>query len=753
MLNKKGANLLASTFLAAVTGFAGLTAAWADTVEYKFDIVEKNINYTGQNVTALTISGSIPAPTIEANEGDILRPTFCNKLDTESSVHWHGVELRHKQDGVPYLNSPPIQPRTCYTYEFPIHQHGTYWYHSHSDMQEQRGVYGAIIFHPKDGERDYADHDRVLVLSDWKDQRPAEVMQRLKRDGEFYSWYKDTVPSLQKTFEAGWKPFRENIGRFGVGMMMDVSDIAYDAFLANGEKTFRMAEADHGDKVRLRLINAASSSFFHVQFAGGPMKVVAKDGQDIKPYKADRFLMGVGETYDVIVAMPHDGRAYEFRATAQDGTGFSSTILGASKEIVKAPEVPKINPVLRGHVMIGSGVGHAGHADHTAHGAGPTDHTTMDHSNMNHAGHANHNVQADDIPSYGVVQGIGTVCPLQDTSLDPGRPWQEIELNMTGTMDGYYWSFNGKMFAEAELLKITRGHNVRITMKNETMMAHTFHKHGVLFRVVNKENPSCSPMMHTILLRPGESAQMEFYASEAGNWLAHCHIAHHMMAGMSRIISYEGTPHNRDIAHLHHDNETYFTGEIGAMSHMYYGEMWLRRGRHALFTEFDADIPRLKSGKEHYDIDIHAETYITTWKGINVSAFVGGDFDRDPLDKAEDEHSRYRAVAGFHVDTPLIWSTVNLGTLRSEFRSDHTGHTRAEFKLDIPLTKNIELHLKGNTDKEGRAIIGYTPDTILGHPNKDRRWTFTAGWDSDFSKQNGRGASLGGVGIGIRFNF
>lgn len=314
------------------------SSVMAGDVEYSLTIEKSDVNFTGKDISAMTINGGIPGPTLKFIEGDTARIKVENRMDVETSVHWHGLLLPPDMDGVPYLTYPPIKAGSTFVYEFPIRQSGTYWYHSHTGLQEQRGVYGSIVIEPKKETRKY-DRDYVVMLSDWIDEDPKSVLRTLKRGSEWYALQKGAGQSIFGAARQGMLKdyFSRELQRMPA---MDLSDIAYDRFLANGQVESNF-EAKAGETIRLRVINGSASTFFYIEFARGPMTIISADGQDVQPIKKDRILVGVAETYDVLVKVPDDG-AYEFRATAHDGSAYSRVWLGnGSKNYAK--DIPKPN--------------------------------------------------------------------------------------------------------------------------------------------------------------------------------------------------------------------------------------------------------------------------------------------------------------------------------------------------------------------------------------------------------------------------
>jgi FtsP/CotA-like multicopper oxidase with cupredoxin domain len=327
------------TFLLFVLTFVAEKAvAQNDTVTYHITIDQKKVNIGGRESMGMTINGSIPGPTLRFKEGDYAVMYVKNEMDEETSVHWHGLLLPNFFDGVPYLTTPPIRPGETLKYEFEIRQAGTYWYHSHTALQEQSGVFGSFVIDSRDERLDY-DTDFVIMISDWTYQKPSNVLRSLKRGLEWYNMRKGTAIPLNRVIARGalgaqfnfWKQRMEG---------MDISDIYYPAFLTNGQPNQEYSEFKPGERVRLRIINSAASTQFWLTFGGEDPLLIAADGLDVVPVKQNKTFIAVAETYDFIVNIPQDGKL-EFRATAQDGSGQTSALLGKGSSILVADDVPR----------------------------------------------------------------------------------------------------------------------------------------------------------------------------------------------------------------------------------------------------------------------------------------------------------------------------------------------------------------------------------------------------------------------------
>jgi FtsP/CotA-like multicopper oxidase with cupredoxin domain len=305
--------------------------------EYKLVLEAKTVNITGKPVAGMTINGGIPGPVLRFKEGEFARITVVNKMDMETSVHWHGILLPNFYDGVPYLTTPPIEPGESLVYEFALKQSGTYWYHSHTMLQEQSGVYGSIINEPKESALEY-DSDLVLLLSDWTDEKPGSVLRNLKRRNEWYGIKKGTATPLNRVIARGGLGAQVNFWRQRMEGA-DIADIYYPAFLINGQTSSENPDFKPGERVRLRIINGGASSYFWLSFGGPTPLMVAADGLDVVPVEKNKTLIGNGETYDFIVTIPEDGKL-EIKASSFDGSGKAVTTLGAG-QLYPAMEIPR----------------------------------------------------------------------------------------------------------------------------------------------------------------------------------------------------------------------------------------------------------------------------------------------------------------------------------------------------------------------------------------------------------------------------
>ncbi len=661
---------------------AGCLYAPARVVEYDLHIAETPVSYTGKTVPALTLNGTIPGPTLRFTEGDWARIRVHNDLPHHStSTHWHGLLLPNSQDGVPDVTTPPIQPGSTHTFEFPIRQSGTYWYHSHTHLQEQQGLYGAIVIQPQGGATPPADREQVLLLSDWTDQDPHRVYRNLLRGTDWYSIKKGTAQSLFGAWKAD--ALHDFFSRERSRMKaMDLSDVAYDAFLINGQTTSTFA-GKAGQRLRLRLVNGSSSTYFYVASSTGPLTLVAADGHPVQPLSLPRLLIAIGETYDALVTLPADGQ-YELRATAQDGSGHASAFFGAG------PLHPAADPPLPDLYRM----------DHLLEAALDSDAALR---------------SPRPAAPYPLLKA------LRPTTLPAHAPIREIPLHLTGDMERYRWSFNGKTTSEESLIPVAKGEILRLQLVNDTMMHHPIHLHGFFFRLLNQHGDR-SPLKHTVDLPPMGRQTIEFQANATGDWMFHCHLLYHMMAGMGRIVSVRDSPattpispntshqfsppsHSSPPPHEHplslslgppsrgaqqaaaagvnlgeHGHEMIsLWGSASLQSHLSEGLLTLRHAHHDLQLAWEA-------GWQHtdataYQIDATWEHYL----GPNGRAFAGA-----RLERSDEDGRDLRALAGFRYRLPyLLWASLSL---------DSAADARFALAKNLQLSPRLSAFAKAEFD-------------------------------------------------------
>ena len=531
--------------------------------EYTLTLRQEKVNIADKEVMGMTINGSIPGPTLEFTEGEYAVIYVKNEMDEETSIHWHGLLLPNFYDGVPYLTTPPIEPGHTLKYEFAIKQSGTYWYHGHTMLQEQVGVFGSFVIHPKEETLDY-DKELVLMLSDWTNEKPMSVLRNLKRGNEWYNYRKGTSTPLNQVIKRGalgaqlkfWKQRMEGA---------DIADIYYLAFLINGKESIEYPEFKPGEKIRIRIIDGGASTSFWMTFGGGNPVLVSADGLDIVPVKKNKTFIAIAEAYDYIITIPENGKI-EFKITAQDGSGTASAFLGTG-ETLKAPDVMQPDKIGMMMKMAKMDMKMGAHALKFRPKKDERLEMKKEYGmQMSDKEMSGMKMKASESDSEPMKMGEETTMKEKEpmkmeskentspysydylkspkkTNFDKDIPVKEILLNLTGNMQRYIWSMNGVPLSEADKIKIKGNQVTRITLNNLTMMHHPMHLHGHFFRVLNK-NGEYSPLKHTVNVPPMESVTIEFYGNEYGDWFFHCHILYHLMGGMARVISYD-TP--RDI--------------------------------------------------------------------------------------------------------------------------------------------------------------------------------------------------------------
>lgn len=553
-------------------------------------IAHQMMTVDGRESHAIGINGTVPAPLIRLREGQTVRLHVENGLDEDSSIHWHGLILPFHMDGVPGVSFPGIKPRASFTYEFSIVQSGTYWYHSHSGLQEQLGHYGPIVIDPKGADPIQSDREHVIVLSDHSQMHPHIIFKKLKQQGGYFNFQKQTLAGLLAGKD---QPPKDRLE--WAAMRMDPSDVAdvtgsTYTYLVNGHGPrdnwtglFRP-----GERVRLRIINASAMTTFNFRIPGLKMTVVQADGMAVRPVAVDEMQIAVAETYDVLV-QPDDERAYTMVGESVDRSGMARATLAP-----RAGMTATVPPLRRRPLadMKDMGMGGMGEMDHAAMGhAGPaspaappcrpgsaaTEHCTPaagaaadaagdQHAGMDHgAGGMKHSMRDFSVaPEVKKTPTVQTISPMPvdrmgergqgleevdhkvlvytdliaiDRNPDVRAPDRSLRIHLTGNMERYMWAFDGEKLSEVKKpIPFLKDERVRVTLVNDTMMGHPIHLHGHFFELVTGHGEH-APRKHTIQVQPGGTATFDVTTDALGDWAFHCHMLYHMHAGMMQVVS------------------------------------------------------------------------------------------------------------------------------------------------------------------------------------------------------------------------
>jgi len=730
-------------------------STWAQkVVRYDLYIQDTTVNFTGKTKHAIAVNGQIPMPDLHFTEGDTAEIWVYNQLKESTSLHWHGLFLPNKEDGVPYLTQMPIAPGTTHVYRFPLIQNGTHWYHSHSGLQEQIGMYGSFIIHKREDDktvRKGIDDLPVMpvILSEWTDMKPENVHRMLHNANDWFALRKNAVQSYAEAAQEG--KLGVKFGNEWKRMLaMDVSDVYYDKVLLNGQTELQFDQYNQqalkaGDKVRLRISNGGASSYFWLRYAGGKITVVATDGNDIEPVDVDRLIIAVSETYDIVLTIPQDGLSYELLATTEDRTQSASMYIGNGVKQLISP-LPRLryfegmkmmndmmkmngdmkdmgmnmslnqmdmNMVMYPEVMNAGGKGqqmdHSAHGAQEAHGAQPM------------------------VKKPGIVTLNYAMMKATAPTILPEGPLRTLTFELTGNMNRYVWSLDNKVVSETDKILIRKGENLRLVIYNNSMMRHPMHLHGHDFRVLNGQG-AYAPLKNVIDIMPMETDTLEFHANAEGDWFFHCHILYHMMSGMGRIFSYTpATPNpllpepKKALRMLYMDDRMpHFMAENDFASNGNDGMFMLQNTRWSLGTEW-----RLGYNNMHgYETETHLGRYIGRMQWL--MPFVGFDW-------------RYRKMGHHEVERNLFGQTntkdnramLSLGLqytlpMLVQFQAEvyQDGNLRLQLmREDIPLAKRLRMSFMVNTDKEYMAGLRY-----IIH----RNFALSAHYDSDM----GFGAGL-----------
>ncbi len=708
-------------------------------VVYHLYLTDTIVSYAGKPRHAIAANGSIPMPTLTFTEGDTAEVYVHNLKKTPATIHWHGVILPNQFDGVPYLTQMPINPGETFLYKFSVVQNGTYWYHSHFKLEEQIGMYGILIFLKRDEPKI---KQVPVLLSDWTNEKPYEVHRSLHNATDWYAIKKGSTQNYFQAIKEGH--FKTKVSNEWKRMLaMDVSDVAYDIFLTNGKPADEQPQFKAGDKVKLRIVNGGAATYFWLTYSGGTITVVANDGEDVEPVEVDRLIIGVAETYDVIVTVP-DNMSYEFLATSEDRTKSTSLWLGNGMKMPATP-LPTLK-YFEGMKMMNDMMKMNGDLDDMGmHMSNQTmdmntvmypeitgeekskkkkskEHDKQMQMNMNDSTHYVKEGEQHEI----ITLNYGMLRSPKKTTLPEGT-LREFHFELTGNMNRFVWSINNKTVSEADKILIHKGENIRIILTNNTMMRHPMHLHGHFFRVLNGQGEH-APLKNVLDIMPMETDTLEFAATESGDWFFHCHILYHMMSGMGRIFSYENSPPNPELPNptkalrklYWDDREFHPMAKIGIESNGSDGEAMIANTRWKLETmwhlgyhaehgyESETMLGRYFGKMQwwyvyagfdyHYKKEGNPPDNFFSLEGSPKNIF--GDEENNWFGQVSNRNNRKAFVAGIEYTLPML--------LKADARIDTDGKFRLQLEReDVPVTSHLRLNFMLNSDKEYMAGFRY----------------------------------------------
>ncbi|MFN8277369.1 MAG: multicopper oxidase domain-containing protein [Chitinophagales bacterium] len=688
------------------------------------------VNFAGKEKRAIAVNGQIPMPTLTFTEGDTAEIYVHNELNENTALHWHGLFLPNKEDGVPYLTQMPIKPHTTHLYRFPIIQHGTHWYHSHFGLQEQIGMYGSMILKKRDDDTTFRkgidDLPTIpIVLSEWTNLKPENVHRMLHNANDWFAIKKGTTQSYAEAAKQGYLGVKLK-NEWKRMLAMDVSDVYYDRFLINGNSETQLSQFKAGDKVRLQISNGGASTYFWLTYAGGKITVVANDGNDVEPVEVDRLIIAVSETYDIIVTIPKENTSYEFLATSEDRIKSASLYIGSGIKQLTTP-LPKLK-YFEGMKMMNGMMKMNGNLDDMGMNM------SLNQMDMNvvmypeitgeqkKKGKAEKMKMTEDNYNSNKLSNIVTLnyamlkSPV-NTSLSDTAHIKELKFILTGNMNRYVWSLDNKVVSEADKILIKKGETVRMVLYNNSMMRHPMHLHGHDFRVLNGQG-EYAPLKNIIDIMPMETDTLEFAANAEGDWFFHCHILYHMMSGMGRVFSYENQEKNPLIPNpklaqrklFADDRKFHFMIENDFATNGNDGEMMLQNTRWSIGTEW-----RLGYNNMHgYETETHIGRYVGKMQWF--MPFIGFDWryrkmgideqEKNIFGQTNKKDNRTAVSLGFNYTLPML--------IVFQAEVFHDGIVRLQLmREDIPITKRLRAGFMVNTDKEYMLELGYIVNRFM----------------------------------------
>lgn len=703
-------------------------------------------------VNKVLVNNSIPAPVLEFVEGETAVIKVDNETNDKTLIHWHGLLIKNNQDGVPYINSLPIPPHSSKTYRFKLIQSGTYWYHSHVMFQEQDGMYGAFIIHPKhsQGGKGISEapkkKDKVIILSDFSKESGETIQKNLKKQGEYYDVIKGTVQSWYEAFKSGnaLTKWRNSFQRMEG---MDYADIAYDYFLVNGKQQIRLfSDFKEIEKVRLRIINGSATSIYKITYGGEYITVVGADGLDVKPVKVKSLPISVAETYDIELEVDPK-KTYELRIESIDKTGHSQVLIGNGESFFVAPDIYWEHPI---GVTMGEMMGmkkmsfwselfmnyqnefkdipSQQNYDFTSNYNLPsleelkpmmkkTNHTMYIENSEDSMGFriVNRSPELRQNNVYDKKKSIYKELTYDLLSTDKkiivkdGIKLRTLHFTLNGNMGRYVWSINGKPLNPNTYLKIKKGERIRFVMDNTTMMNHPMHLHGHFFRVMTDQGKS-SVLKHTVNIPPLDRRIIEFEANEEKDWFFHCHILYHMMGGMARIVRYENSPGSKELANAREKSkefnyaDSFFLRSRNFLQSNYY------RTESSFFNSFYAlDFDIVGDYDTNMEGELHASRILTRY----LEPYVGV--------KTEAEYGKFETTPtlGFTWVLPLNIS-IDL-----KYQPEMDKKFEFEFESEIQLTSKLQFNYEYSSIRNFYSEFEY---------RQNKNLSFIASYNKTFKK-------------------
>ncbi len=720
---------------------------------YELNISENNIEIDGEIYpNRFLVNKGLPAPTLKFVEGETAVIKVKNKTDKKTLIHWHGLLIKNDQDGVPYLNSMPIESNSEKTYRFKLIQNGTYWYHSHVMYQEEDGLYGAFIIYPKNYKKEYP--ESTIVLSDLSKQPGKQIQKNIKKQGEYYDVHKGTVQSWYKAFKEGHAltKWRNSFQRMEG---MDYADIAYDKFLANNSQSYKVfEELDKKGKVKLRIINGSATSIFKITYGGKFITIIGADGLPVEPVKVRSLPISVAETYDILI--DHDpAKTYELKATSIDNSGFSIIEIGGGNELQRAPEMYWEHPigVTMGEMMgmkemgfflglamnyknefkdIGRDIKYEKSDQYALPGMDllmpmmSNQSTNRNHHKMmmNHSQNfrimnrspevrKNNIYDKDDKIfkelTYGLLKAKRPIVVKKDQIL------KTVKFTLNGNMGRYIWSINGRPLGPETYIKIKKGERVRFIMNNTTMMNHPMHLHGHFFRVMTSQG-KWSVLKHTVNVAPLDQTVIEFDANEEKDWFFHCHILYHMMGGMTRIVRYSDNPGPKVLEAARHGSKEFnFANKFFLRSRNFFQSNYSRTETSYFNSFYAFDLDLLSDYDENLEGEIHISKILTRY----LEPYVGV--------KTEAEEGSYQTTPTLG----LTWVLPLNISFDLKYQPQMEKKFELEFESEIQLTSKLQLNYEYSSIRNFYTELEY---------RQTRNLSFVVNYNKTFGKW---GAGLG----------